>query len=82
MAEAAGLVLGVLGISGLFAACVENFDIVVRGKKFSREFELLCTQVRPHWARLRDAVTDAYAAILATGPPGPLGRDAGSHPEH
>ncbi len=47
MAEAAGLVLGVLGISGLFAACVENFDIVVRGKKFSREFELLCTQVRP-----------------------------------
>ncbi len=43
--EVAGLVLGGLGIAGLFKACVENFDIVVRAKDFSEEFDLLCTQV-------------------------------------
>lgn len=43
--EVAGLVLGTLGIAGLFKSCVENFDIVVRAKDFSEEFDLLCTQV-------------------------------------
>ncbi|KAL8381677.1 hypothetical protein RB595_005793 [Gaeumannomyces hyphopodioides] len=44
MAEAAGLVVGVLGTTGLFKACIDNFDIVVRAKEFSEDFDLLCTQ--------------------------------------
>ena len=43
MAEAAGLVLGALGIAGLFKSCVENFDIVVRARECSEKFESLCT---------------------------------------
>ena len=46
MAETAGLVFGVIGVAGLFTACVESIDIIVRGKDFSEEFDLLCTQVR------------------------------------
>ena len=45
MAEPVGLALGVLGIAGLFASCIENFDIVVRARDFGEEFDLLCTQV-------------------------------------
>jgi hypothetical protein len=45
MAEVAGLVLGVIGISGLFSACMESFDIVVSGKNFSDDFEQLCALV-------------------------------------
>jgi len=45
MAEAAGLVFGVLGVSGLFTACIENFDIVVKARAFGEEFDLLCTLV-------------------------------------
>ncbi len=47
MAEIAGLALGVLGIAGLFKSCVENFDIVVRAREYSKEFERLCTIVSP-----------------------------------
>ncbi|KAJ3528123.1 hypothetical protein NM208_g10356 [Fusarium decemcellulare] len=43
--EAAGLVLGALGISGLFTACIQNFDIVVNSRNFGHEFDLLCTQL-------------------------------------
>ena len=43
--EAAGLVLGALGIAGLFTTAVENFDIIVRARDFGNEFDLLCTQV-------------------------------------
>ncbi|KAF2999115.1 hypothetical protein E8E14_003292 [Neopestalotiopsis sp. 37M] len=43
MAEAAGLALGILGIASLFTSCVENFDIVVRAKEFSKDFDLQCT---------------------------------------
>ena len=45
MAEVAGLAIGVLGITGLFTACIENFDIVVRARNFSEDFDLSCTQV-------------------------------------
>ncbi|PQE28266.1 vegetative cell wall gp1 protein [Rutstroemia sp. NJR-2017a WRK4] len=41
--EAAGLVLGVLGVAGLFSACIDSFDIVVRAKDFSEDFDILCT---------------------------------------
>jgi hypothetical protein len=52
MAEAvAGLVLGALGVAGLFTACIENFDIVVRARNFGEEFDLLCTQV---WQLIRN----------------------------
>ncbi|KAH6688812.1 prion-inhibition and propagation-domain-containing protein [Leptodontidium sp. MPI-SDFR-AT-0119] len=42
MAEIAGLILGAIGISGLFSACIESFDIVVSGKHFSDDYEQLC----------------------------------------
>ncbi|KAK3362346.1 prion-inhibition and propagation-domain-containing protein [Lasiosphaeria hispida] len=45
MAEVAGLALGVLGVAGLFKACIENFDIVVNAREFSEEFDLLCTEL-------------------------------------
>jgi hypothetical protein len=45
MAEAAGLVLGVLGVAGLFSTCIECFDIVVAGKNFSEDYEQLCALV-------------------------------------
>ncbi|KAH7309219.1 prion-inhibition and propagation-domain-containing protein [Stachybotrys elegans] len=52
MAEVAGLVLGALGIAGLFTACIENFDIIVRARECSEEFELLCTQLALQRLRL------------------------------
>ncbi|KAH8886438.1 hypothetical protein GQ53DRAFT_658173, partial [Thozetella sp. PMI_491] len=52
MAEPVGIVLGVLGISGLFTACIENFDIVVRARNFGEEFDLLCTQLSLQRLRL------------------------------
>jgi hypothetical protein len=45
MAEVAGLVLGALGVVNLFSSCVEFFDIIVRARGFSEDFDLLCTQV-------------------------------------
>jgi len=44
-AEITGLVLGALGISGLFTACIENLDIVMRARHFERDFDLLCAKV-------------------------------------
>lgn len=54
MAEAAGLVMGALGLATIFTTCVESFDIVVRARDFCGEFDLLCTQVRREcpWAHL------------------------------
>ncbi|KAK3369520.1 prion-inhibition and propagation-domain-containing protein, partial [Lasiosphaeria ovina] len=45
MADVAGLVVGVLGIAGLFSSCVENFDIVVKARGFGEDYDLLCTQL-------------------------------------
>jgi len=45
MAEAAGLVLGAVGVVGLFTTCIECFDIVIKGKNFSEEFEQMCALV-------------------------------------
>ena len=45
MAEVAGLVLGVIAISGLFSACIESFDVVISGKNFSNDYEQLCALV-------------------------------------
>ncbi|KAI1089862.1 prion-inhibition and propagation-domain-containing protein [Rostrohypoxylon terebratum] len=50
--EAAGLAIGVLGIAGLFTACIENFNIVVRAREFSEEFEHLCTLLALQQIRL------------------------------
>jgi len=54
-AEITSLVLGALGISGLFTACINNFDIVVKAWHFGRDFDLLCIKVlmpvpRDHFA--------------------------------
>lgn len=43
--EVAGLVLGVIGVSGLFSACIESFDIVVSAKHFSDDYEQLCALI-------------------------------------
>jgi hypothetical protein len=51
--EAAGLLLGVLGVAGLFSACIDNFDLVVRAKDFSEDFDTLCTLVGPNQFILR-----------------------------
>lgn len=45
--EAAGLVIGVVGLAGLFSVCIESLDIVVNIQHFSEDFDLLCAQVRP-----------------------------------
>ncbi|KAI1099227.1 prion-inhibition and propagation-domain-containing protein [Jackrogersella minutella] len=52
IAEIAELALRVLGVAGLFTSCIENFDIVVRAREFSEEFELLCTQLALQQIRL------------------------------
>ncbi|RYO86558.1 hypothetical protein DL766_003447 [Monosporascus sp. MC13-8B] len=52
MAEVVGLTLSVLGIAGLFKACIDNFDIVVRAREFSQVFEYLCPKLALHRTRL------------------------------
>ncbi|RYP06829.1 hypothetical protein DL764_002941 [Monosporascus ibericus] len=52
MAEIVRLTLSVLGIPGLFKACIDNFDIVVRLREFSQEFEYLCAELAIHRTRL------------------------------
>lgn len=61
MSEIAGLALGALGIAGLFKSCVENFDIVVRARDCSEEFERLCTVVS------RFSYTHFMSLILTQG---------------
>lgn len=63
MAEAAGLAIGVLGIAGLFTSCIENFNIIVRAREFSEEFELLCTQVRNFSFELKSISESAFRSI-------------------
>ena len=46
MAEAAGLALGVIGVTALFSTCVEAFDIVVSARECSQEYEELSALVR------------------------------------
>jgi hypothetical protein len=65
MAEAAGLALGVMGIASLFTTCVECFDIVVRARDFSEEFDLLCTQVRQERVIIENMISPS-AALTAT----------------
>ncbi|KAK3386774.1 prion-inhibition and propagation-domain-containing protein [Podospora didyma] len=50
--EIAGFVIGTFGLAGLFKSCIENFDIVVRARDFSEEFDLLCTQLSVQQVRL------------------------------
>ncbi|KAH9904294.1 prion-inhibition and propagation-domain-containing protein [Xylariomycetidae sp. FL2044] len=64
MAEVAGLALGVLGVASLFTSCIENFDIIVRAREFSEQFELQCTLLSLQ--RLRLAV---WGETLGLAPP-------------
>lgn len=50
--EAVGLAVGVLSIAGLFTSYIENFNIIVRGKSFGEDFDLLCTQLSLQQVRL------------------------------
>ncbi|RYP25232.1 hypothetical protein DL765_000113 [Monosporascus sp. GIB2] len=52
MAEVAGLVLGALGIAGLFKSCIDNFNVAVQAKSFSKDFEVLCAELSLHRIRL------------------------------
>lgn len=62
MAEAAGLVLGILGVAGLFSTCIECFDIVVAGKNFSEDYEQLFALVSSECStRLRRCTADLMA---------------------
>lgn len=67
MAEIAGLALGVVGIAGLFKSCIENFNIVVRAREFSEEFELLCTQVSTLMLQDDVGVTFQYSVDVSWG---------------
>lgn len=51
--EVAGLVLGAAGITALFSACIESFDIIVRSREFGNDFDLLCTQISLLQIRLK-----------------------------
>ncbi|OTB09425.1 hypothetical protein M426DRAFT_6697 [Hypoxylon sp. CI-4A] len=75
MAEIAGLALGVLGIAGLFTSCIENFDIVIRAREFSEEFELLCTQLALQQIRFKIwGETLGLVPSPSGGPRTPYGR--------
>ncbi|KAK0705675.1 hypothetical protein B0H67DRAFT_558231 [Lasiosphaeris hirsuta] len=52
MAEVAGLAFGAIGIVSLFSACVECFDVFVRARGFSDDFDLLCMQLSLQQIRL------------------------------
>jgi hypothetical protein len=45
MAEAAGLVLGVIGVAASFKACIELFDFIVSVKESNEEYEQLSALV-------------------------------------
>ena len=51
MAEAAGLVLGALGIAGLFSACIDVFEFVQVGRARTRDLEVLATKLENQKAR-------------------------------
>lgn len=51
--EPVGLALGTLGISGLFVSCIQNFNIIVQTKTFSKDFDLLCTELASLRLRLQ-----------------------------
>ena len=45
MVEPIGLTIGVVGLAGLFGACVQCFDMVQTGRAQRRDFELLHTKL-------------------------------------
>ena len=44
----AGLALSAVSVAALFTTCIECFDVVVAGKKFSEDYEQLCALVSLH----------------------------------
>jgi hypothetical protein len=59
-----GVAFGALAITGLFKSCVENFDIVVRARSFSEEFDLLCTLVWHFANSIGLVLSDAFKSFL------------------
>jgi len=48
----AGLALSAISVAALFTTCVECFNIVVSARDFSRDYELLCTELSLQKLRL------------------------------
>jgi len=48
----AGLTLSAVSVAALFTTCVECFNIVVSAREFSRDYELLCTELSLQKLRL------------------------------
>ena len=61
--EVAGLAIGVAGLSGLFSACVDCFELVQRGRYLGKDFLLLETKFTNQrlrlitWGRAVDSLT-------------------------
>ncbi|ORX94026.1 prion-inhibition and propagation-domain-containing protein [Clohesyomyces aquaticus] len=51
--EAAGLVVGVAGLAGLFSACSNAFQLVQRGRTFGQDYKILGTKFGNQELRLR-----------------------------
>lgn len=56
MAEAAGLALGVLGVTALFSTCVEAFDIIISAKDCTKEYKQLSALVGRSWIQERESL--------------------------
>ncbi|KAF3939777.1 hypothetical protein ABW19_dt0210340 [Dactylella cylindrospora] len=52
MAEVAGLTIGVIGLAGLFSACIDSFDTITLGKSFARDHEVLMVRLEVEKTRL------------------------------
>ncbi|KAH7354198.1 hypothetical protein B0T11DRAFT_288216 [Plectosphaerella cucumerina] len=63
--EPVGLAFGVLGVSGLFVSCIQNFNIIVQTKTFSKDFDLLCAELASLRLRLQ---TWGEAMGIVSGP--------------
>ena len=50
--EAAGLVIGVLGLASLCSSCLEGFDLISSAKSFSIDYEILCIKMDIERTRL------------------------------
>lgn len=52
MAEVTGLVVGAIGLAGLFSACTECFELYQRGHYFGQDYHRLETKFANQWFRL------------------------------
>ena len=70
--EATGLVVGVVGLAGLFSACVDCFELIQRGRYLGKEYLLLETRYSNQRLRL---ITWGKACGLSEGVSGEILQD-------